>query len=68
MLFRHLDAMVPKENRYSVNRNAGQQQLHSESVAKHVRAARLRRAVWISDIGEAKELAEASLVTLHSAA
>ena len=67
MLLSHFDTAVPEKDRHLLDRNSGQEEFDCERVAKHVGAARLRSSIQVSDIGDAKQLAKAALVTLDRA-
>jgi hypothetical protein len=64
MFLVHFDTAMAKQRRYLIDRNSCQQQFHGKGVAEHVRMATFARAIRISDVGDAKELAKAALVTL----
>ncbi len=68
MLLCHLDAAVAEQHRYLINWNSGQQQFYRKGVAEHVGVATFACAVRISDIGDSKQLAKATLVILHGTA
>jgi hypothetical protein len=65
VLLGHLHAAMSEQYGDLIDGNAGQQQFHRKGVAEHMRVATFARAVRISDVGCAKELAKAALVTLH---